>query len=479
MVGRTAADQVDSVLRHAIGLVAKHSSSAKPAATAAAATASATAIQQPQPGQSMVGNAAAGQIDNVLRQVIGVGAERSSAQPATAATSIQPHTLAATDAAAAIQQPQPGQSMVGNAAAGQIDNVLRQVIGIVAEHNSSVPTSPRNASSGVQRRLNEKKDSFRELAPTAEHVYKAAATATSGAKTSISNTKKDSFRELAPTAAKAAHVYKVAATARSRARAASGSDEAVCPTDHLAAAINAPARMGLQAEAAGAEVYIFWLVVLGGGVLVAFFGEQLLKPSLFFVGLFGGFFGAMVLMELMMQQGVNFKDTYCWLPPAISLGVGVIVGLFALWLLSTAIFLLGAIIGLVGSYFLLNLIPIDWAAVGTGPLLLEQRLMPYWLVLLVVPFITGYIAKKKEGPLILAATAVVGGLAVGLASRGLLQTAEVHMPHWGVAMVAGAFALGGGAVQWFVMHPFASLNRKRCGCGKKDGEEPKVDLRRA
>ena len=77
----------------------------------------------------------------------------------------------------------------------------------------------------------------------------------------------------------------------------------------------------------------------------------------------------------------------------------------------------------------------------------------------------------------MATTAVVGGLAVGLASRGLLTTAGLQMPHWGMAMVAGAFALGGGAVQWFVMHPFAKLHRKRWGCGgeKKKEEE---DLRK-
>ena len=43
-------------------------------------------------------------------------------------------------------------------------------------------------------------------------------------------------------------------------------------------------------------------------------------------------------------------------------------------------------------------------------MLLEQRLLPYWVVLLVVPLITGYMAKKKQGSLILLATAVVGGL---------------------------------------------------------------------
>ena len=448
MLGRAAAAKIDSTFRQVIG----HSSPAQPVAAAAvtpnayAAADAAATNQTPQPGQSMVGRAAAGRIDSAFRQVIGTE-HSSSAQPAAA-----PAALAAADADAASQQHQPGDSMVGRAAAGKIDNVLRQVIGVIAQHNSSVSvgTPAHNASSGAEHTINEKKDSFRELAPTA---------------------------------AKADHIYKVAAAARSRSRAATGSDESVCPTDHLAAAVNA-ARLNTreQAQALSAEVYIFWLVVLCGGVVIAFLGEMLLKPSLFFVGLFGGFFGMMVLLKLIMQQGVDFGDTYCWLPPAISLGAGVVAGLFALWLLSTAIFLLGAIVGLAGSYFLLNLIPLNWAVVGMGPVLLEQRLMPYWLVLVVVPLITGYIAKKKEAPLILAATAVVGGLAVGLAARGLLLTAGIHTSKVGVAIIAGAFALGGGAVQWFVMHPFAALHRKRCGCGKKEAEaeaDPKLDLRRA
>ena len=110
-------------------------------------------------------------------------------------------------------------------------------------------------------------------------------------------------------------------------------------------------------------------------------------------------------------------------------------------------------------------------------MVLEQLLFPYWIVLLLVPLITGAIAKKKQAPLLLAATAVVGGLAAGLAVRGLLTTAGLHMPHWAMALVATAVALGGAAFQWFVMHPFAKLHRKRCGCGGKE-EDKKDDLRK-
>ena len=111
-------------------------------------------------------------------------------------------------------------------------------------------------------------------------------------------------------------------------------------------------------------------------------------------------------------------------------------------------------------------------------MVLEQLLFPYWIVLLLVPLITGAIAKKKQAPLLLAATAVVGGLAAGLAARGLLTTAGLHMPHWAMALVATAVALGGAAAQWFVMHPFAKLHRKRCGCGGKKEEDKKDDLRK-
>ena len=482
MLGHAAAAKMDSAFRQVIG----HSTPTQPDAAAAkrsaahAAADAAAANNQHQPGDSMLGHAAAAKIDSAFRQVIG---HSTPEQPPSAAA------LAAADAAN--QQHQPGDSMVGHAAAGKINTAFRQVIGpkssaqpaaaapakksaahiaadaaaakeadahAAAKHNSSVPvgTPHRNsssASSGVQHKIEAK-----------EHKAK------------------ESFRELAPAAAKADHVYKAAATARSKAFKRQDTDSdastAVCPTDHLAAAINAPTHFKDQAEQAiSAEVYLFWLVVLGGGVVLAFLGETLLKPSLFVIGLFGGFFGMMVLLELMMQQGVDFGDTYCWLPPTLALAGGVVSGLVALWLLSTAIFFLGAIVGLAGSYFVLNLVPVNWGKVGAGPMVLEQLLFPYWLVLLLVPLLTGYIAKKKEAPLLLAATAVVGGIAVGIASRGMLTTAGLHMPHWGMALVAGAFALGGGAVQWFVMHPFAKLHRKRWGCGgeKKKEEE---DLRK-
>ena len=478
ILGHAAAAKMDSTFRQVIGHSAPPDAAAAKKSAAHAAkhiAADAAAATNPhQPGESMLGHAAAATIDSTFRQVMG----HSSPDPPAAAVAV---------ADVANQQQQPGDSMVGHAAAEKINTAFRQVIGPkssaqpaaaapakksaahiardaaaakTAKHNSSVPvgTPHRNASSGV-------------LHPTPKKA----------------DAKKESFRELSPTAAKADHVYKAAATARSKAfkRQDTDSDEStsVCPTDHLAAAINAPTHFKDQAEQAiSAEVYLFWLVVLGGGVVIAFLGETLLKPSLFVVGLFGGFFGMMVVLELMMQQGVDFADTYCWLPPTLALAGGIVSGLFALWLLSTAIFFLGAIVGLSGSYFVLNLAPVNWGKVGAGPLVLEQLLFPYWLVLLLVPLITGSIAKKKEAPLILAATAVVGGLAVGLSSRGLLATAGLHMPHWGMAMVAGAFALGGGAVQWFVMHPFAKLHRKRCGCGgkkKEEDEDPKVDLRRA
>merc|ERR1740130_2150163 len=404
MLGHAAAAKMDSTFRQVIG----HSTPTQPDAAAAKksaahAAADAAAANNPhQPGDSMLGHAAAAKIDSAFRQVIGHG---SPAPPADEA--------ALADADAHHQQHQPGDSMVGHAAAGKINTAFRQVIGpkpptqpaaaapakksaahiardaaaaktadthATAQHKSSVPvgTPHRNASSGVQHPTPKKEDA-----------------------------NKESFRELAPTAAKADHVYKAAATARSKAfkRQDTPSNEStsVCPTDHLAAAINAPTHFKDQAEQAiSASVYLFWLVVLGGGAVIAFLGETLLKPSLFVVGLFFGFFGMMVVLELMMQQGVDFADTYCWLPPTLALAGGVVSGLFALWLLSTAIFLLGAIIGLAGSYFVLNLVPVDWGTVGMGPMVLEQLFFPYWLVLLLAPLITGYIAKKKEAPLILA-----------------------------------------------------------------------------
>merc|ERR1719272_2875338 len=195
----------------------------------------------------MVGHAAAGKINTAFRQVLG---PKSSAQPAAAAPAKKSAAHIAADAAAA-------KKIDAHAA---------------AKHNSSVPvgTPHRNsssASSGVQHKIEAK-----------EHKAK------------------ESFRELAPSAAKADHVYKAAATARSKAFKRQDTDSdastAVCPTDHLAAAINAPTHFKDQAEQAiSAEVYLFWLVVLGGGVVLAFLGETLLKPSLFVIGLFGGFFG--------------------------------------------------------------------------------------------------------------------------------------------------------------------------------------------
>merc|ERR1719316_542833 len=321
MLGHAAAATIDSTFRQVIG----HGSPEPPAAAAAPDTN--VANQQGQPGGSMVGHAAAEKINTAFRQVIG---PKSSAQPAAAAPAKKSAAHIARDAKAA-------------------DAAKAAHAHAAARRNSSEPVGKpqRDAASDVQRPLPEKKDA-----------------------------KESAFRELSPAAAKAEHVYKAAASARSKAfkRKDEPSDESasLCPTDHLAAAINAPTRLKAEAEQAmSAEVYLFWLVVLGGGLVLAFVGETLLKPSLFVIGLFLGFFGMMVALEFMMQQGVDFADTYCWLPPTLALTGGVISGLFALWLLSTAIFLLGAIVGLAGSYFALNLVPVNWAHVGAGPMVLD------------------------------------------------------------------------------------------------------------
>ena len=63
----------------------------------------------------------------------------------------------------------------------------------------------------------------------------------------------------------------------------------------------------------------------------------------------------------------------------------------------------------------------------------------------------------------MAATAVMGGLAAGLAVQGLFATVAVGVSHWGMALVGGFVAICGGAVQWYVI-------RKRCQGKGKDSE---------
>ena len=310
MLGHAAAAKMDSTFRRVIGHSTPPDEAAKKKSAAHAAADAVAAAAKHQPGEGMLGHAAAAKIDSTFRQVIGHG----SPDPPAAAAAV---AAAAPDTNVANQQGQPGGSMVGHAAAEKINTAFRQVIGpkssaqpaaaapakksaahiardakaadaakaahahAAARRNSSEPVGKpqRDAASDVQRPLPEKKDAKKESA----------------------------FRELSPAAAKAEHVYKAAASARSKAfkRKDEPSDEStsLCPTDHLAAAINAPTRLKDEAEQAlSAEVYLFWLVVLGGGLVLAFVGETLLKPSLFVIGLFFGFFGMMVVLEFMMQQ---------------------------------------------------------------------------------------------------------------------------------------------------------------------------------
>ena len=313
MLGHAAAAKMDSTFRRVIGHSTPPDEAAKKKSAAHAAADAVAAAAKHQPGEGMLGHAAAATIDSTFRQVIGHG----SPEPPAAVAAVAAVAAAAPDTNVANQQGQPGGSMVGHAAAEKINTAFRQVIGpkssaqpaaaapakksaahiardakaadaakaahahAAARRNSSEPVGKpqRDAASDVQRPLPEKKDAKKESA----------------------------FRELSPAAAKAEHVYKAAASARSKAfkRKDEPSDESasLCPTDHLAAAINAPTRLKDEAEQAmSAEVYLFWLVVLGGGLVLAFVGETLLKPSLFVIGLFFGFFGMMVVLEFMMQQ---------------------------------------------------------------------------------------------------------------------------------------------------------------------------------
>jgi hypothetical protein len=166
-----------------------------------------------EPGQSMIGHSAATAADNVFRHAIKLIAEHTvvTANAKSAPTPAQ------------AQPPQPGQSMVGPSAAAAADSVIRKVIGLVAEHNSSVPKVRRNASSGAEHTVHEKKNTFRAHTPEAVSEV---------------------------------HVYKAAEHARSRSRAATGSDQSVCLTDRVAAAINSTGRAAVTAQnvATSAEV---------------------------------------------------------------------------------------------------------------------------------------------------------------------------------------------------------------------------------
>merc|ERR1740130_2111584 len=148
MVGPAVAGQVDKALWHAIGLpdaavalaAAKKTDAhaaavAKHAAAEAKHAAATAALQQHQPGDSIIGHAAAATLDTAFRQLTGVGAEHKHAAPAKKSAK-----HAAADAAAAASKHQPGDSMLGHAAAAKMDSTFRQVIG------HSTPTQPDAAA---------------------------------------------------------------------------------------------------------------------------------------------------------------------------------------------------------------------------------------------------------------------------------------------------------------------------------------------
>jgi len=312
MLGHAAAAKMDSTFRRVIGHSTPPDEAAKKKSAAHAAADAVAAAAKHQPGEGMLGHAAAATIDSTFRQVIGHG----SPEPPAAVAAVAAVAAAAPDTNVANQQGQPGGSMVGHAAAEKINTAFRQVIGPKSSAQPAAAAPAKKSAAHIAR------DAKAADAAKAAHAHAAARRNSSEpvgkpqreAASDVQrplpgkkDAKESAFRELSPAAAKAEHVYKAAASARSKAfkRKDEPSDESasLCPTDHLAAAINAPTRLKAEAEQVmSAEVYLFWLVVLGGGLVLAFVGETLLKPSLFVIGLFLGFFGMMVALEFMMQQ---------------------------------------------------------------------------------------------------------------------------------------------------------------------------------
>ena len=101
---------------------------------------------QPQPGESMVGPAVAGQVDKALRHAIGLpdaavalaAAKKTDAHAAAVAKHAAAEAKHAA-ATAALKQHQPGDSIIGHAAAATLDTAFRQLTGVGAEHKPAAP----------------------------------------------------------------------------------------------------------------------------------------------------------------------------------------------------------------------------------------------------------------------------------------------------------------------------------------------------
>ena len=194
------------------------------------------------------------------------------------------------------------------------------------------------------------------------------------------------------------------------------------------------------------SVYILCLCLL-------FIGYRLFKYTLFTIGaLTGG-----VVAFFITYNYLSNEDQVFYISLGVAVAFGVICGVLVVILYYIGIFLAGAALGGIATWFVLSLISVDY--------LQEHRWIPI-LILVIIAVIFGIIALFVQKWFVMLATPVIGGLLVTAAIDYFLELGRMmqyafnvlsHVPDkpdcwysWAMLGVLGAVVISGIIVQVFI-----------------------------
>lgn len=202
------------------------------------------------------------------------------------------------------------------------------------------------------------------------------------------------------------------------------------------------------------------LIALPTGLLLAFMGFRLVKPSLMIIS---GVFGVLLFLHAASTR----KD----LVPCEAVGIGALVmGLIFAFVsravLQMAFFLAGAFSGGAMTHYVFVLFPELEETYSKGGIIFEHSLIPYWLAVVLIGVVFGILTVKYEKAMIKGVTSAIGGFLVAAGINILYDDM-----YWISVVVGISITLAGLLVQWKEYNPC-----KRTGIKKKQTTETEMGV---
>lgn len=186
------------------------------------------------------------------------------------------------------------------------------------------------------------------------------------------------------------------------------------------------------------------------GVLLAFMGFRIIKPSLMIIS---GFFGLL----LFLHAGASRKHLISC--EASAIGAFVVALVFAFIsraILQMALFISGAFAGGALTHYIFVIFPELEETYKDSGIIFEHSLIPYWISVFIVGIVFGISTVKYQKKMIKIVTSAIGGL---LVSTGM---STIYDDMYWVSVVVGiSITAAGFIIQWKEYNPCRRTKEQR------------------